>query len=188
MSRAQLSTSGAALMFSPPVSCMGGAMRTGGTTPPLRHRFRRRIAGTAALLALASVFSAPSSAQVASPEFAAAFEPFDTLPAPAPIDADAAMELLGTGTASWYGSDFAGRRTASGERFDPRELTAAHRSLPFGSRVLVTHLASGRSVVVRINDRGPFSRNRVIDVSEAAARRIGLIGAGHGEVSLALLN
>jgi rare lipoprotein A len=140
-------------------------------------------------LALASVFSAPSSAQVSggvSDEFAAAFEPYDTLPAP-PIEAEAAVELLGTGMASWYGADFAGRRTASGERFDPRELTAAHRSLPFGTRVLVTELASGRSVVVRINDRGPFSRNRVIDVSEAAARRIGLIGAGQGKVSLALI-
>ncbi len=140
------------------------------------------------LLALASVLSAPSSAQVSdgvSGEFAAAFAPYDTLPAPPP--AETAGEPIGTGIASWYGGDFAGRRTASGERFDPRELTAAHRSLPFGSKVLVTHLDSGRSVVVRINDRGPFARNRVIDVSEAAARRIGLIGAGQGKVSLALL-
>lgn len=170
-------------MFSLGISCMGAAMRTGGNTPPLRQRFRRRIAGTAVLLTLASVFSAPSSAQV-SDEFAAAFAPFDTLPAPPP---EATAEPIGTGMASWYGGDFAGRRTASGERFDPSELTAAHRSLPFGSKVRVTHLSSGRSVVVRINDRGPFTRGRVIDVSEAAARHIGLIGPGHGEVSLALV-
>jgi rare lipoprotein A len=148
----------------------------------MRHSFRRRIAGSAALLLAAGIFSAPSSAEV-SPEFAAAFAPFDTLPAPA----IASVEHLGTGMASWYGRDFAGRRTASGERFNPGDLTAAHRSLPFGSMVRVTHVGSGRSVVVRINDRGPFTRNRVIDVSEAAARRIGLIAAGHGEVSLALV-
>jgi rare lipoprotein A len=153
----------------------------------MRHSFRRRIAGSAALLLVATIFSAPSSAEVSpgvSGEFTAAFQPFDTLPPP---PAAAPATILGTGLASWYGGDFAGRRTASGERFNPQELTAAHRSLPFGSMVLVTHIDSGRSVVVRINDRGPFTRGRVIDVSEAAARRIGLIGAGHGEVSLALV-
>src|SRR3989441_10230861 len=82
------------------------------------------------------------------------------------------------GLASWY--DLQGRPTASGERFDQRELTAAHRSLPLGTRVLVTNLANGRSVRVRINDRGPFARGRVIDVSRAAARRLGMVGAGTG--------
>ncbi|MFE1597885.1 septal ring lytic transglycosylase RlpA family protein [Methylobacterium sp. ID0610] len=78
-----------------------------------------------------------------------------------------------TGGASWYAS---GRRTASGERFNPDGLTAAHRSLPFGSRVRVTNTANGRSVVVRINDRGPFAHGRIIDLSRASARAIGMGG------------
>ena len=92
---------------------------------------------------------------------------------------------LGEGVASWYGARFAGRKTASGERFDPGQMTAAHRTLPFGSRVRVTH--SGKSVVVRINDRGPFHGGRVIDLSKAAADELGLVGAGSGRVQLALL-
>ena len=95
---------------------------------------------------------------------------------------------LGSGTASFYGRQFNGRRTASGERFDMSELTAAHRSLPFGSRVRVTNLANGESVVVRINDRGPFHSSRVIDLSRAAAEQIGLVGRGSGKVELALLD
>lgn len=100
-------------------------------------------------------------------------------------DPEENWEQLGSGTASWYGLKFKGRRTASGEIFNPSELTAAHRTLPFGTRVRVTR--GGKSVVVRINDRGPFVRGRVIDVSQAAAREIDLIGPGHGTVTLALL-
>ena len=115
------------------------------------------------------------------------------LPAPAALaepapPAQAAGDDLGSGMASYYGSELAGRRTASGERFDPGLLTAAHRTLPFGSMVRVTNTRTGKSVVVRINDRGPFTRGRVIDVSRAAASQIGLIGPGHGEVSLTLLD
>ena len=98
---------------------------------------------------------------------------------------EAPGEDLGEGVASWYGARFAGRKTASGERFDPGQMTAAHRTLPFGSRVRVTH--SGKSVVVRINDRGPFHGGRVIDLSKAAADELGLVGAGSGRVQLALL-
>jgi len=114
----------------------------------------------------------------------------DTPPiAPAdPTEAeDQAGEPIGRGMASGYGREFAGRRTASGERFDPSGYTAAHRSLPFGSKVRVTNERTGDSVVVRINDRGPFTRSRVIDVSQAAARELGLIGPGHGRVSLSLI-
>ena len=82
---------------------------------------------------------------------------------------------VGSGVATWYGPGFHGRRTASGERFNTHDLTAAHRSLPFGTRVRVEG-ASGRSVVVRINDRGPFTRGRVIDLSRAAANAIGMGG------------
>jgi len=95
---------------------------------------------------------------------------------------------LGSGTASFYSDELAGNRTASGERFDPDDLTAAHRTLAFGSRVRVTNLSNGESVVVRINDRGPFSRGRVIDVSHAAAREIGMDRAGLARVSMTLLD
>jgi len=77
------------------------------------------------------------------------------------------------GGASWYGDRFAGKRTASGVRFDPNAMMAAHRSLPFGSRVRVTERRSGRSVTVKIVDRGPHVRGRVIDVLKAAAERLG---------------
>lgn len=90
------------------------------------------------------------------------------------------------GGASWYGPGFHGRRTANGERFDQNALTAAHKTLKFGSLVEVTY--RGRSVVVRINDAGPFVRGRVIDLSRAAAEAVGLIDAGHGQVQLKLLS
>ena len=89
--------------------------------------------------------------------------------------------------ASYYGEDFAGKRTASGERFDPNLLTAAHRTLPFGTLVKVAEPSTGKSVVVRINDRGPFHGNRAIDLSEAAARKIGLAQRGTGQVILNIL-
>ncbi len=78
------------------------------------------------------------------------------------------------GEASYYGPRFHGRRTASGTRFDKRQLTAAHPLLPLGSRVVVTNIANGRQVEVEVNDRGPYAGDRVIDLSEAAARRIGI--------------
>ncbi len=94
---------------------------------------------------------------------------------------------IGPGVASYYGRRFHGRRTANGERFDMNALTAAHKTLPFGSRVRVTNTRNGESVVVRINDRGPFVRGRDIDVSRAAAEQIGIVSSGHGRVELELL-
>ena len=91
-----------------------------------------------------------------------------------------------TGIASWYGPGYAGRPTASGERFDPEALTAAHERWAFGTRVRVTLLATGRSVVVRINDRFPRA-DRVIDLSHGAAQQIGLIGPGTARVRLEVL-
>jgi len=88
------------------------------------------------------------------------------------------------GVASWYGAEFQGDRTASGERFDPGELTAAHPSLPLGTRARITNLANGRSVVVRINDRGPFVRGRAIDLSHSAARALGMVGRGTTRVRI----
>ncbi len=133
---------------------------------------------------LAGVNAVPAPAQTiaaqsAIPESAI---PESELPAP-----EAASPVEG-GEASYYGRRFAGRPTASGERFDPRQLTAAHRTLPFGSRLRVTHARTGKSVVVRINDRGPFHSRRVIDLSRAAAERIGIVHSGRGEVRLELLS
>jgi len=88
------------------------------------------------------------------------------------------------GGASWYGDKFAGKRTASGERFNPNAMMAAHRTLPFGSRVRVTDRRSGRSVLVRIVDRGPHVRGRVIDVSRAAARKLGFLRRGTASVCI----
>jgi rare lipoprotein A len=88
------------------------------------------------------------------------------------------------GLASWYGSNYYGKRTASGEIYTGRELTAAHRNLPFGTKVRVRRLDTGRSVVVRINDRGPFKKGRIIDLSERAAKEIGLKREGVTKVEI----
>ena len=104
-----------------------------------------------------------------------------------PLETTNVMRDLGSGVASYYGRRFHGRQTANGERFNMRALTAAHRTLPFGSKVRVVNPRNGREVTVRINDRGPFSRGRVIDLSRAAAERIGLIRRGHARVDLELL-
>lgn len=109
------------------------------------------------------------------------------LPETAPAESLPVATSLGSGSASYYASRFHGRRTASGEAFDNGAMTAAHRTLPFGSLVRVTNEANGRSVVVRINDRGPFTRGRLIDVSRAAAEELGLVARGHATVSLELL-
>ena len=91
------------------------------------------------------------------------------------------------GVASWYGEEFAGRTTANGEIFDPAQLTAAHRTLPFGTVLDVTNPKTQQTVRVRVNDRGPFIGGRIIDLSYAAAQRIGLIEPGIGEVVIALV-
>ena len=103
-------------------------------------------------------------------------------------EAEDSTEHLGDGEASYYGNELAGNRTASGERFNPSALTAAHRTLPLGSKIKVTNKSNGKSVVVRINDRGPFIKHRLIDVSLAAAKRIDMIRAGKAKVRLDLLS
>lgn len=96
-------------------------------------------------------------------------------------------EYVETGIASWYGPGFHGSKTASGEKYDQREMTAAHRTLQMPSLVRVTNLGNGKSVIVRVNDRGPFSKNRVMDVSELAARNLGMIGPGTAKVKIELM-
>ena len=92
-----------------------------------------------------------------------------------------------SGAASWYGPGFYGRTTANGERFRKGTLTAAHRTLPFGTKVRVTNLWNGRSAVVRINDRGPFHGRRVIDLAHGAASQLGLVSSGIAQVKLEVL-
>ena len=99
----------------------------------------------------------------------------------------AVLEDLGSGVASYYGKRFHGRRTANGERFDMTAMTAAHKTLPFGTYVRVTNRSNRRSVTVRINDRGPFIRGRTIDLSRAAAEEIGMIQRGHASVTMEIV-
>ena len=157
-------------------------------------------------LAASAATEVPANATVANPAFVPdegialeeAFAPYDTPIEPALPDhavdittiepAAPATTSLGMGVASYYGRRFHGRLTANGERFDMNAMTAAHRSLPFGTRVRVTNPRNGRSVVVRINDRGPFVRGRTIDLSRAAATRIGMISSGHARVELERLD
>ena len=108
--------------------------------------------------------------------------PWDGLPDDAPP-----ARVFERGGASWYGMQFHQRKTASGERFDMGALTAAHRTLPFGSQVCVRSLVNGLEVLVRINDRGPFAAGRVIDLSRAAAEALGMVGLGIKQVSLTLM-
>jgi len=103
-----------------------------------------------------------------------------------PPEAPAAGTVV-EGIASWYGPGFHGKKTASGERFDQDDLTAAHAYWAFGTRVKVTFLETGRSVVVRINDRFPSYKGRAIDLSRGAAKAIGLIGPGTGKVRLEII-
>lgn len=103
---------------------------------------------------------------------------------PPAIAVDESFRHIADGEASYYGRELAGNRTANGERFNPHALTAAHRTLPMGTRLRVTNKSNGRSVIVRINDRGPFVRGRIIDISLAAARQIQMVGAGKAMVRL----
>jgi rare lipoprotein A len=102
------------------------------------------------------------------------------------VDPSGKSHQLG-GQASWYGDRFHGKRTASGEPFDMHAMTAAHKTLPFGTLVEVVRSDNGRAVVVRINDRGPFVRGRVIDLSKGAAQRIDMVRAGVAPVQVKVL-
>ena len=90
-------------------------------------------------------------------------------------------------TASWYGQEFSGRRTASGERFDPRALTCAHKTLPLGTKIRVTNPRTGAQVLVTVTDRGPYRGRRELDLSRAAAREVGILGCGVARVLIEVL-
>ena len=97
------------------------------------------------------------------------------------------FSFFASGTASWYGGVFHGRKTANGEVFDKNAMTAAHRTLPFGTIVLVRNLANGKEILVRINDRGPFVKDRIIDLSEAGGRALDMLHSGTALVALYLM-
>ena len=101
------------------------------------------------------------------------------------VPTSASADPVSRGQASFYSYD---QKTASGERFDPGAMTAAHRTLPFGTKVRVTCMKTRKSVVVRINDRGPFIKGRIIDVSRAAAQQLGMIGRGVAQVEMHVVN
>ncbi|MDR5733595.1 septal ring lytic transglycosylase RlpA family protein [Caballeronia sp. LZ025] len=158
---------------------------------------RARAAGLASVGALVVLNGCAAHRSVSAPAAAepSQGEPRDAQEAPAvaasPVDVsapaapgDAAAKRPEFVEASFYGSKFQGRRTASGERYDMHALTAAHRTLPLGSYVRVSNASKTRSVIVRINDRGPFVKGRAIDLSFAAAGELGLRNAGHARVVL----
>ena len=139
---------------------------------------------------LLAACSAPAAGSPARSSRSASRGPTPSAESPAQSADGPALRVGATqrGKASWYGRRYHGRKTASGERFDRNALTAAHRTLPFGTEVRVTNSNNDRSVDVRINDRGPFRRKeRIIDVSEAAARALGIIGPGVAPITLEIL-
>nr|WP_173024841.1 septal ring lytic transglycosylase RlpA family protein [Acidovorax sp. SRB_14] len=136
----------------------------------------------------------PAQAAPAAPQAPASPRPPRPLPAPRPADSAAgdaveapAARAEEQGQASWYGASLHRRRTASGERFDMHAFTAAHPSLPFGTQVCVRSLVNGKVVQVRINDRGPHTAGRIIDLSRAAARALDMLGRGTKPVVLTVL-
>ena len=104
------------------------------------------------------------------------------------VPGDDGREIFERGGASWYGIQFHQRKTANGERFDMTALTAAHKTLPFNTRVCVRSLVNGREVLVRINDRGPYAAGRIIDLSRAAADSLGMLGLGIKQVALSIID
>ena len=130
------------------------------------------------------------SEQITTTQKDVSLMPLPALP-PSPVETktDGSSKLIEVvqGAASWYGPGFYGRTTANGERFRKGTLTAAHRTLPFGTKVRVTNLSNGRSVVVRINDRGPFKYHRVIDLAHGAASQLRMMQAGEVPVKLEIL-
>lgn len=159
-------------------------------------RSNRRGGHTAVMLALAGLMSsvpvhaaeAPAGDRIES--LVDVVETLDeSIRIADPVAAEAKVyQAIGQGTASYYGRELAGNRTASGERFNPHGLTAAHRTLPLGTKLRVTNVANGRSVIVRVNDRGPFVGRRLIDVSLGAAQEIQMIRSGTAQVRLEIVS
>jgi rare lipoprotein A len=160
-----------------------------------------QLLGSAAVLLAGAVLTPAQAASLTAPDIA----PFSPRELPAPLWDNKFMRMsppvppaqspllasargVQVGQASWYGPGFFGARTASGEIFRPGTMTAAHRHLAFGTRVRVTNLDNGRSTVVRINDRGPFTGGRVIDLAHGAAQVLGLTASGIADVKLEVID
>jgi rare lipoprotein A len=143
-----------------------------------------------ALLQRPSDIAAPTETPVqpAAPKPSVGGQPAPSKPVQPPVRTSPATpaKLPQTGEASWYGAQHQGKQTASGTIYDQARLTAAHQSLPFGSKIKVTNLANGKSVEIEITDRGPFAGNRIIDLSQAAARALEMIESGTATVRLEL--
>jgi rare lipoprotein A len=162
-------------------------------------RLRRQGMPRAVALAVAAMLvSAPSFAVAGEAPESARLQSLEEAVAALPETAEVTMsnkvvaveqafDSIGQGEASYYGRELQGNRTASGQRFDAEGFTAAHRTLPLGTRLRVTNLANGRSVIVTVNDRGPFVHSRLIDVSLGAAREINMVRSGHAQVKLEVL-
>ncbi len=152
---------------------------------PSRRGFNR--IGTSGVLALLAIM-AESCATVLPWNSETAFPPASVVPPVKQTMRTPTTKTLQQGLASWYGRDFSGKKTAGGDSFNEAKLTAAHKTFPLGSRVKVTNLWNGKTVEVEITDRGPFVDGRVIDVSEAAAKKIGIIVSGTAPVQVELLS
>jgi len=146
---------------------------------------RRRLAESLAVVLSVASLGAGAASGPSSLEAATVTKPLITVSGHNTRKARA-PKAYQVGTASWYGEQFQGKETASGEPFDMRDFTAAHPSLPLGTYVRVTNLSNARSVILRINDRGPFVDNRIIDVSYNAARALGFKDRGLQKVRLDL--
>jgi rare lipoprotein A len=145
---------------------------------------RALLAASLGFLVLQGCTTVPGPAETDTPAEAPA-PPRKPTPDPSASKRPAAPAALPqTGQASWYGAAHHGKRTASGALYDQTKLTAAHRSPPFGTRVMVTNLSNGKSVEVEITDRGPYAGNRIIDLSRAAAQALGMVDAGTASVRL----
>ena len=167
----------------------GSALLLSGSTglPPAFATTGRVAAETSSPSIELAIRSVEPSIESAEPSDELPIKPAaPTLPIATPPQQPRVMSVS-QGQASWYGPGFFGNRTASGEVLRPGTLTAAHRTLPFGTKVRVTNLGNGRSAIVRINDRGPFHGNRVIDLAHGAANNLGLISSGIANVKLEVL-
>ncbi len=157
---------------------------------PVRRRLNKLCSSV--VLALLAIM-AESCATVSPGKSETAFSPAVVVPSVKQITnkqiaKPSKTKILQQGLASWYGREFSGKQTAGGDSFDEAKLTAAHKTFPLGSRVKVTNLRNGKAVEVEITDRGPFVDGRVIDVSEAAAHKMGIIASGTAPVQVELLS
>ena len=140
-----------------------------------------------ALLFLTTLFLCTDIAHARAPTHGPATASLKASTSPS-VDTAKLRKAVQHGTVSWYGPGFAGRKTASGERFDPHAMTMAHRTLPLGAIVEVTNNANGKEVRVRVNDRGPFCRGRVADLSRAASQRLGFVDKGVTDATIRVVS